>query len=90
VEGEADGMDVQEQGWCAGRHHGRYAQSGRGSREGKGPGDGEGQTSADSRLPLHKAPRVVAQFRTSLGKCWGATFSTAIKNTATEFKAKSE
>ena len=41
-------------------------------------------------LPLHKAPRVVAQFKTSLGKCWGATFSTAIKNTATKFKAKSE
>jgi hypothetical protein len=40
-------------------------------------------------LPLHQTPAVVAQFKTAAGKCWGATFSTAIENTAAEFKAKS-
>jgi hypothetical protein len=32
----------------------------------------------------------IAQFKTAAGKCWGADFSTAIQNTATEFKAKSD
>ena len=32
---------------------------------------------------------VVVQFKTSLGTCWGATFSTATRSTAREFKAKS-
>jgi hypothetical protein len=32
---------------------------------------------------------MVVQFKTSLGTCWGATFSTAIRSTAREFKAKS-
>ena len=41
-------------------------------------------------LPLQSAPSVVAQFKTSLGTCWGATFSTPTVNTATEFKAKSD
>ena len=40
-------------------------------------------------LPLQD-PGVVAQFKTSLGTCWGATFSTPTVNTATEFKAKSD
>ena len=41
-------------------------------------------------LPLQSDPSVVAQFKTSLGACWGATFSTPTVNTATEFKAKSD
>ena len=41
-------------------------------------------------LPLQADPSVVAQFRTSLGTCWGATFSTPTVNTTTEFKAKSD
>ncbi|HLK11005.1 MAG TPA: hypothetical protein VKW76_06460 [Candidatus Binatia bacterium] len=41
-------------------------------------------------LPLEKNPRVVAQLRTSTGACWGASFSTATKNFAAEFKAKSD
>lgn len=43
-----------------------------------------------SPFPLQKSPRVVAQVRTSTGQCWGATFSTATKNTATKFTAKSD
>jgi hypothetical protein len=39
-------------------------------------------------LPL--TPSVVAQFKTSAGKCFGATFSTPTVNTATEFKGKSD
>jgi hypothetical protein len=42
-------------------------------------------------FPLHAAPAVVAQLRTTTGSCWGATFSTAIKrNDATGFIASSE
>jgi cysteine-rich repeat protein len=43
-----------------------------------------------SALPLQTSPGVVAQFKTSLGTCWGATFSTPTVNTATKFKAKSD
>ena len=45
---------------------------------------------AFSPLPPQENSSVVAQFKTSLGTCWGATFSTPIVNTATEFKAKSD
>ncbi len=38
-------------------------------------------------LPL--APNVVAQLRTSDGRCWGATFSAPKKNDAKQFSAKS-
>jgi hypothetical protein len=41
-------------------------------------------------LPLQGDPSVVAQFKTSLGTCWGATFSTPLVNTGSEFKAKSD
>jgi len=41
-------------------------------------------------LPLQSDPSVVAQVKTSLGTCWGATFSTPTVNTAAEFKAKSD
>ena len=41
-------------------------------------------------LPLQSAPSVVAQFKSSLGDCWGATFSTPKVNTATQFKANSD
>jgi cysteine-rich repeat protein len=41
-------------------------------------------------LPLQADPSVIAQFKTSLGACWGATFSTPMLNTATEFKARSD
>ena len=45
---------------------------------------------AFSAFPLQTSPGVVAQFKTSLGTCWGATFSTPTVNTATKFKAKSD
>jgi hypothetical protein len=41
-------------------------------------------------LPLQSDPSVIAQLKTSLGACWGATFSTPTVNTATEFTAKSD
>ena len=41
-------------------------------------------------LALQANPSVVAQLKTSLGTCWGATFSTSTVNTATEFKSKSD
>lgn len=41
-------------------------------------------------LPLQDDPSVIAQFKTSLGTCWGATFSMPMVNTAKEFKAKSD
>ncbi len=39
-------------------------------------------------LPLTSS--VIVQFQTSLGTCWGATFSTPMLNTPTVFKAKSD
>lgn len=44
---------------------------------------------AFSVVSLSLAPGTVVQFKTSLGTCWEATFLTAIRSTATEFKAKS-
>jgi cysteine-rich repeat protein len=41
-------------------------------------------------LPLQGDPSIIAQFRTSLGMCWGATFSMPTVNTAMEFKARSD
>jgi cysteine-rich repeat protein len=41
-------------------------------------------------LPLPTALRVVAQVESSLGTCWGATFSAPTVITMTEFKAKSD
>jgi len=41
-------------------------------------------------LPFQQSPSVVAQFMTSSGACWGATFSTPMVNSATEFKARSD
>ena len=41
-------------------------------------------------LPLRGDPSVIAQFKTSLGTCWSATFSRPMVNTATEFRAKSD
>jgi hypothetical protein len=43
-----------------------------------------------SALPLQSNPHVVAQFKTSQGKCWGAIFSTPTVNMPTGFKAKSD
>jgi hypothetical protein len=43
-----------------------------------------------SPFPLQKSPRVVAPVRSSTGQCWGASFSTATKNTTTKFTAKSD
>jgi hypothetical protein len=50
----------------------------------------KGNPAFPTGLPLQKNPSEVAQFKTSLGTCWGATFSTQTVNTATEFKAKSD
>jgi hypothetical protein len=33
---------------------------------------------------------IIAQFRTSLGTCWGGSFSTPSVSSATEFRAKSD
>ena len=41
-------------------------------------------------LPLAKSPSVVAQLRTSSGKCWGAAFSTDVKNETLRFVGKSD
>jgi hypothetical protein len=41
-------------------------------------------------LPLPTALGVVAQVKSSLGTCWGATFSAPTVVTTTEFKAKSD
>jgi hypothetical protein len=41
-------------------------------------------------LPLGQAPRVTAQVRTSEGACFGAEFSTAIRNDPSSFTAKSD
>jgi hypothetical protein len=41
-------------------------------------------------LPLAKSPSVVAQLRTSSGKCWGAGFSTDVKNETLRFVGKSD
>jgi hypothetical protein len=41
-------------------------------------------------LPLQKNPAVTVQFRNSAGACWEASYSTATRNDATQFKAKSD
>jgi len=41
-------------------------------------------------LPWPATPSVVVQFQTSLGGCWGATFSMPSENTPTKFKATSD
>jgi hypothetical protein len=50
----------------------------------------KGNPAFPAGLPSQQHPSVVAQFKTSLGTCWGATFSTPTVNMATEFKAKSD
>ncbi len=40
--------------------------------------------------PLPGDPGVIAQLKTSLGTCWGASFSRPTVKTATEFRAKSD
>lgn len=42
------------------------------------------------RLPLQMSPNVIAQVRTAEGKCWGAIFSTAMRNHAGQFIARSD
>lgn len=41
-------------------------------------------------LPLANDPAVVVQLRNSDGLCWSASFSTPIRNTPEQFKAKSD
>jgi hypothetical protein len=41
-------------------------------------------------LPLREEPKVTVQLRNSAGACWGADYSTATRNDATRFKAKSD
>jgi CSLREA domain-containing protein len=64
-------------------------------REGLAPGQARVQVKAKGALalaplPLEMSPGVVAQLRTSEGKCWGASFSTARRNDASQFQAKSD
>jgi hypothetical protein len=40
--------------------------------------------------PFAKSPSVVAEVRSSDGACWGATFSTALKNVTGSFSARSD
>ena len=41
-------------------------------------------------FPLQQDPAVVAQIRWNSGQCWGATFSSAARNDAAQFTAKSD
>lgn len=41
-------------------------------------------------FPLQKDPSVLAQMRWASGRCWSATFSTALKSDAAKFVAKSD
>jgi hypothetical protein len=41
-------------------------------------------------LPLVQNPSVVAQLRTSSGKCWGATFSSSLDNGTLRFKSRAD
>jgi uncharacterized delta-60 repeat protein len=41
-------------------------------------------------LPLAAGPAVIAEMRTSDGQCFGASFSTAVRNDAVQFSAKSD
>jgi len=50
----------------------------------------KGNPAFPTGLPLPTTPGVVVQVKTSLGTCWGATFSAPTVDTATEFKAKSD
>ncbi len=49
---------------------------------------GQGGNLGMPALPL--VPTVTVQLKSSDGACWGATFSTATTNDATQFKAKSD
>ncbi|MGH7894038.1 MAG: hypothetical protein ACREQL_05170 [Candidatus Binatia bacterium] len=51
----------------------------------------QAQAKGDLALPavLQLQLNVVAQLRTSDGRCWGATFASPAKNDATQFSAKS-
>jgi cysteine-rich repeat protein len=50
----------------------------------------KGNPAFPAGLPLQSSPGVVAQLKTSLGTCWGATFSAPMVNTPTEFRATSD
>jgi hypothetical protein len=41
-------------------------------------------------LPLQKDPKVMVALRNSAGACWEADYSTAQRNDATQFRAKSQ
>jgi hypothetical protein len=89
MDGNTDGVAVQEPDWGTRRHHERDAHGRDEPVQGQGAGKGDEQPGI-TPLPLQQTPSVVAQFRTSFGACWGATFSTPTVKTATEFKAKSD
>ena len=38
-------------------------------------------------LPLHQSPKVTVQLQNSFGSCWGADYSTAIRNSSRLFVA---
>lgn len=46
--------------------------------------------SLPSPLAIDQDDRVVAQLLNSSGECWGATYSSALRNTPGKFKAKSD
>ena len=70
------------------RHHPCHAQGGHSAVDGEG-GCRSARGNPAFSLPLSPYPAMVVQFKTSLGTCWEATFLTAIRSTAREFKAKS-
>jgi hypothetical protein len=61
-------------------------------KQGLVAGKAKAQLKGPTPLPLflEQSPKVIAQLRASNGKCWGAEFSTAIRNDGAQFKAKSD
>lgn len=65
-------------------------------REGPTPGHarilvtGSGATLPLPTLPLAQHPRVTVQLRNAAGGCWGSVHGTAIRNDASQFKARSD
>ena len=51
---------------------------------------GKGDGLPMPELPLEQSPKVIVQLQNSAGMCWEAEYSSATKNSITQFKAKSD
>ena len=51
---------------------------------------GKGATLPTPTLPFAKDPRVIVQLRNRAGACWMADYGSALANTPTRFRAKSD